>query len=179
MNLWLARHAQPLVEAGVCYGATDMAADDGATRICAAALAQAVPGSAQVWSSPLRRCAQLAADLQELRPDLRYRADPRLVEMDFGCWEGVPWNDIPKSAIDAWTAEFWRCRFGGQDNVAGLMGRVASAWLDARQQPGAVVWITHAGVIRAATLLSQGVTQLGRADQWPAAGPGFGAWVHL
>ena len=40
-----------------------------------------------------------------------------------------------------------------------------------------VVWLTHAGVIRAATLLSGRRTHLQRADQWPVDGPGFGAWT--
>jgi len=38
------------------------------------------------------------------------------------------------------------------------------------------VWITHAGVIRAATLLTQGLRQVQRADQWPIAAPAWGAW---
>ena len=31
MKLWLVRHAQPLVDAGVCYGRLDVAADPAAT----------------------------------------------------------------------------------------------------------------------------------------------------
>ena len=41
------------------------------------------------------------------------------------------------------------------------------------------VWITHAGVIRAATLLHRGLRQITRADQWPTATPGLGAWTVL
>jgi alpha-ribazole phosphatase len=39
------------------------------------------------------------------------------------------------------------------------------------------VWITHAGVIRAAGLLARGVTHLDDASQWPREAPGFGAWT--
>jgi alpha-ribazole phosphatase len=59
------------------------------------------------------------------------------------------------------------------------MHRVARAW-DATQQAGQdAAWITHAGVIRAASLLHQGVRQVQQADQWPKEGPGFGAWLTL
>jgi alpha-ribazole phosphatase len=41
------------------------------------------------------------------------------------------------------------------------------------------VWITHAGVIRATTLLAQGVRRVDQAQQWPQAAPAFGQWVVL
>ena len=42
MKIWLVRHAQPLVEAGVCYGASDVAADRAATQDAAQRLAEAL-----------------------------------------------------------------------------------------------------------------------------------------
>ena len=60
-----------------------------------------------------------------------------------------------------------------------LMARVGAAWADAQRAPGPVVWLTHAGVIRAATLRARGVTTVQRADQWPVQGPGFGQLVRL
>ena len=88
MTLWLVRHAQPLIDAGVCYGATDVAADAHATAIAAQALANALPSRLTVWTSPLQRCEQLAQAVIGLRPDLSYEIDTRLLEMDFGVWEG-------------------------------------------------------------------------------------------
>jgi alpha-ribazole phosphatase len=41
------------------------------------------------------------------------------------------------------------------------------------------VWITHAGVIRAATLLSKGIRAIKQADEWPHQAPGFGEWCSL
>ena len=39
MKLWLVRHAKPLVDEGVCYGASDLDADPEATLAAAQELA--------------------------------------------------------------------------------------------------------------------------------------------
>ena len=175
---WLVRHAQPLIASGVCYGATDVAADPEATEASALVLAHQLPHGARLMSSPLRRCAQLAQALQRLRPDLLASSDARLVEMDFGCWEGWRWDDIPKPAIDAWTARFGDWRFGGRESVQELLDRVAGVWAEACAATAPVAWITHAGVIRAALLLSQGIRVVERSDQWPTEAPAFGKLVR-
>lgn len=91
----LLRHARPLIEEGVCYGATDMDADAAATLAAAQQMAPLLAPQAQLWSSPLRRCTQLTQALCALRPDLKPCTDNRLAEMDFGRWEGWRWADIP------------------------------------------------------------------------------------
>ena len=179
MRLWLARHAQPLIASGVCYGATDVAADEEATRHAARALARVVPGGLAVLSSPLQRCERLAHFLCELRADLSCQTDARLVEMNFGCWEGQCWDAIPQAAYDGWTADFGQHRFGGQESVSELMRRVASVWDETHRAGTDALWITHAGVIRAATLIAQGVRELEHAAQWPREAPAFGCWCVL
>lgn len=173
MSLWVVRHARPLVDDGVCYGATDLEADPAATQEAAAALAAQLPAQTAVLCSPLRRCTQLASALRELRPDLGWRCDPRLREMDFGCWEGTPWSAIPQDAFDAWIADFHTHRFGGRDSVGELMQRVSQA-LDAASRHGECVWITHAGVIRVVTLLTRGVHRVQSPAQWPSETVSFG-----
>lgn len=176
MKLWLVRHAKPLVEAGVCYGASDLPADVQATQACARALAEVLPPNLRVLTSPLQRCTQLAQALQALRPGLSAMPDARLREMDFGCWEGVRWDAIPKTAYDAWTDAFGQHRFGGRESVQELMQRVAAAQAEAVQGGGDVAWITHAGVMRAVDLLRQGVQTIEHAEQWPQHAPGWGQW---
>lgn len=175
MKLWLVRHAQPLIPSGVCYGATDVAADEQATQQAATALAVLLPQRIQVLSSTLQRCELLARCLRGLRPDLTYKVDARLVEMDFGCWEGLRWDHIPQAAFERWTADFGGHRFGGKESVSGFMQRVASAWDETQRLGLDTVWVTHAGVMRAASLLAQGVRQVAQADQWPRAAPAFGS----
>lgn len=177
--IWLVRHAQPLVDAGVCYGATDLKADLQATELAAQALADALPRGVALHTSPLQRCELLAQTLCGLRPDLSYKADARLHEMNFGHWEGRRWDAIPAAAISAWTDDFWHYRFGGAECVADVMARVAAAWAEAVQTDRDQVWITHAGVIRAAGLIAMGITKLRDASQWPASAPGYGKWATL
>lgn len=179
MKLWLVRHAPPQVVSGVCYGVSDLAADGPATQACAAQLAELLPQGLPVLASPLQRCEQLALALQGLRRDLTLNFDARLAEMDFGCWEGQRWDAIPRDAFDAWTADFGAHRFGGRESVDELLQRVAAVHADQVQRGGEAVWITHAGVIRAVTLLAQGITRVQRADQWPREAPGWGEWLQL
>jgi alpha-ribazole phosphatase len=185
MTLWVVRHAQPLIAPGTCYGALDVAADAGATQHAAQALAETVPQGATVRCSTLQRCELLAQYLCGLRPDLVLKPEPRLMEMNFGIYENSAWADIPKEALDAWTADFWHHRFGGAESLAELMARVRSVWdQDAAipSDPNAArdtVWITHAGVARAALLLSRGVVHVDQASDWPIEAPAFGAWWQL
>lgn len=179
MNLWLVRHAQPLVAHGICYGALNVPADAQATQQAAEALALELPLQIAVRVSPLQRCVQLAQALQFLRPDLIFTHDARLQEMNFGVWEGVAWDQIPRAAIDDWTANFGEHRFGSSESANQVLQRVGEVWDAWRATQVCNAWITHAGVTRAVQLLSQGIRQVEQADQWPQRAPGFGAWEKV
>ena len=175
MKLWIVRHAKPVIESGVCYGALDIAADAPHTLQAARALAQALPVKCKVLVSPLQRCMQLAHSLSDLRPNLKTQTDTRLREMDFGKWEGLTWDAIPLAAIQAWTDDFGEHRFGGVESANEVLARVAELWDAARQYPEEnQVWVTHAGVARACLLLSKGIRSVDRANQWPRDAPGYG-----
>lgn len=179
MKLWLARHAQPLVKAGICYGRRDVPDDPSATTQCAKALAALLPANTCVVSSPLQRCEHLAQLIQALRPDLIYTIDPRLQEMDFGLWEGQPWQAIAQTELEAWTSDFANYAVGHNgEAVSRFMKRVAAAF-DELQKQGNTLWITHAGVIRAVELIARGRRQIERADQWPLDAPNYGQWRTL
>lgn len=182
MQLWLVRHAPPVVATGTCYGMLDLPAESAPTLACARRLAKALPGPALVWHSPLQRCLQLAQSVQATRPDWQPLPDARLREMDFGSWEGRPWTSLAKTDIDAWTADFAHHRPGGGEPLADMLVRVAQALYDTRQAARAAglphaVWLTHAGVARCVDwLLRHGENAAPRADQWPLHAPAWGAW---
>ena len=174
MKLWLLRHAPVIAPAGTCYGATDYAAEVAATQIAAANAASLLPRLEKgiaLYSSPLQRCTALATELLQLRPDLEpLHIDARLAEMDFGVWEGSKWDAIPRSAFDAWMADFAHHRFGGRESTQGFINRVAT-FVQQLQAQGITqaVCVCHAGTIRALHYLAaHGLRPIAAAAEWPA-----------
>jgi alpha-ribazole phosphatase len=153
MRLHLVRHLPPLVDAGVCYGRTDLATDPATQLHAVPALRAALPPDAPVYSSPLQRCATLAAALGRL-----VHLDARLAELDFGNWEMQRWDAIPRAGIDAWAADVAGYRPGGGDSVADMAVRVAGFYDDVRATDvlDAIV-ICHAGTIRLLTARAAGM----------------------
>ena len=179
MTLWLVRHAQPLIDKGICYGQLDVQADLAETKKCAKTLQNILPRDAYLFSSPLQRCERLAHELIGLQPDLMVKKDARLQEMNFGQWEGRPWAEIDKAELTAWTDNFALYRVGGTgESLTQFLTRVASAF-DELNPTNDAVWITHAGVIRAASLIAQGIRHISRADEWPTDAPAYGQWCKL
>jgi alpha-ribazole phosphatase len=193
MQLWLVRHAQPLVESGVCYGALDIPADPQATAVAAAELAATLPAGSLVQHSTLQRCELLAQNLIGLRPDLTLKPEPNLREMNFGAWEGQRWNDIPARQLSAWTDDFenYRCGGAGESTLQFVerVQRGLQSCLElhsSAQQDTPGVCITHAGVMRAALWLQQrGLATPAwhplylRAAEWPQRALGFGQVLKL
>ncbi len=101
------------------------------------------------------------------------------MEMNFGRWEGMPWDAIGPQELAAWTDNFATYAPGGGETLRAFMARVASALDDVRSSGRDTLWISHAGVARAASLIEQGQMTCDRADQWPQQGPGFGEYVVL
>ncbi|MEI5996962.1 alpha-ribazole phosphatase [Paraburkholderia bengalensis] len=160
MDIVLIRHPAVAVEAGVCYGQSDVALAD-APEASAAALAVRlatlqVPAPRVLLSSPLTRCASVAAALAA-NFGCAASIDDSLKEMNFGTWELKRWDGIDRASIDAWAENFEHAREHGGESVEQFVSRVR-AWFDVFEQtreltPAYVV--THAGVMRviAATVL--------------------------
>lgn len=111
-------------------------------------------------------------------------ADARLQEMDFGRWEGQPWDAIARSEVDAWANDLFAYAPGGGEALAAMLQRVKSAlqhsWQhDSLQGQHDVVWVTHAGVIRCVLWLLQRGNALPTSADWNLPAPGFGQWTSL
>ena len=180
MDLVLIRHPAVAVEAGVCYGSSDVALAGDATQE-AAALARRLealgaPAPARVESSPLARCAHIAKAFAG-QHGVAAGTDARLAEMDFGTWELQRWDAIERAQIDAWAADFEHARPHGGESVAQFEARVHT-WFDAvcATATGEPVWsVTHVGVIRAVTACLLDLP-LSRCTRWPLQ---YGALVWL
>ncbi|GAB3392767.1 alpha-ribazole phosphatase family protein [Massilia agri] len=153
MELVLVRHPQPEVAPGICYGRSDVAASPSAIAAVSQGLREAgLPGDLPVFASPLRRCAELSAQL-----GAPVTFDARLAEMDFGAWEMQTWDAIPRAEVDAWSADLLHYRPGGGESVLDVARRVA-AFFDALRQadhPRALL-VCHAGSMRLLAALHAG-----------------------
>ena len=143
MRLHLIRHPKPQIEAGRCYGRLDVPAMG--VEAVAAALRAELPAGVPVFTSPLRRCHDLAA-LLHASPT----ADERLAEMHFGDWEGRLWDEIPRAELDAWAADVAGYAPPGGESPRVLQRRALDFVASLAVEEAVVV--THAGVIR--TLLA-------------------------
>ena len=142
----LVRHPPVRVAPGICYGRLDLPLLDSAS-IAPITMRFAGFGGA-VWTSPACRCRQVAAAIGA------YRVDDRLQELDFGQWEGMLWDDVPRAALDRWAAD--PAGFappGGESGVA-LVARV-TAFCRALP-PGDHVIVTHGGPLKVLAPLLRG-----------------------
>jgi len=178
LKLVVWRHARPEGVAGRCIGRTDVAVDPRrakrlAHRIRRRARREGWPRC--VWTSPLRRCALVGRWLA--RWGWQHRVDPRLIELDFGAWDGQRWSDIHPGALDAWSADFERHAPGGGETLAALLRRCEAFLADAASDAPLLV-VGHAGWINAARLLAERATRPLQAAQWPPA-PAYTSALEL
>jgi alpha-ribazole phosphatase len=148
VRIYLVRHPAPAVEKGICYGQTDLELVEDAA-VSAAKLRNLLPAGAAVYSSPLRRCRDLA---EALHPAPIF--DDRLKEIHFGEWEMQAWDSIDRAAIDAWAAATLDHAPPGGESVAALYERV-SRFIRERHaaHENNLILFTHAGVMKACCAL--------------------------
>jgi alpha-ribazole phosphatase len=149
MKIYVIRHTTPSVEAGICYGISDI--DPGMNyeaekRIIESKIKGFSPDN--VYSSPLKRCRTLACDLFGSDSIIE---DDRIKELDFGRWEMKQWDDIPLSEIDPWSADFFRSSPPEGESFGSLVARTNSFIDQVATLPhhSNIAIITHSGVIRA------------------------------
>jgi alpha-ribazole phosphatase len=115
-----------------------------------------------VITSNLRRSADVGRWLR--RWGWVHRIDAALIELDFGDWEGRPWDAIDRVELDTWCADFSRYAPGGGECLHAMLER-ATSWQAA--QPAVV--IGHAGWMLARLWLQGGRAPPTTACEWPAA----------
>lgn len=151
------RHPRPAIDAGVCYGQLDMALAEPVEDAARALMGRLGSyGFARIVTSPLQRALGLA---EAIARDftLAVAVDPRLQEMNFGTWEGVAWQTIPREEIDAWAGDPIGNRPGGGETVSELAARVSQAWQEAVAGGERQLWITHAGPMRCVFAATRGL----------------------
>jgi len=168
LRLHLVRHPPPDIAPGLCYGRLDVPVSPAALDQAVVALAPGLPAGLPLWSSPLSRCLQLASRLHPAP-----QVDARLQEMDFGRWEGLAWDAVPRPELDAWAADVAHYAPPGGESPAAMQARLDD-FLASLAVPEAIL-VTHGGVIRLLQALAAGQPE--RAWRDPA--PPFASHTRL
>ncbi|WP_372751067.1 alpha-ribazole phosphatase [Labilibaculum sp.] len=146
MEIYLIRHTKVNVEPGVCYGQKDVE------------LADSYPKELElikeklknidfdlVITSPLNRAKQLATDIfgEKVEEDLR------LMELNFGDWEGKVWDEIKDPLLQVWMNDFVNKKCSNGESFVMLRDRVLEFWNEIKSKDcNKVAVFTHGGVIR-------------------------------
>jgi alpha-ribazole phosphatase len=164
--LYCWRHPPARDAAGRCIGRTDLHVDRRkakrlAHRVRAHARRQGLPRV--VWVSTLQRAQHVGHWLR--RWGWQVQVDARLVEVDFGAWDGLRWADIAWSQVQAWEDDLLHHAPGGGESLAQLMQRVLAF---VSECAGPRVLLTHGGWINA-LLHSTSAQKRIDAASWPRA----------
>lgn len=173
-TLYLIRHTTPHIAPGICYGQLDIdVADSFASE--ANNVLHFLPPLQLVLTSPLLRTRRLAENLAQAQ-HCELRSDARLLEKNFGVWEGKAWDDIARGEIDAWADDFMGYAAQGGESAQQVMQRVQSLLSEVAQLPQKnIALVAHAGSIRAMLAL-MGEVALADILQWEV---GYGAVIGV
>lgn len=153
------RHGEPV--GGRRYrGKTDDPLSETGWAQMRAAVNDACPWQALV-ASPLRRCAEFAAELGQ-RCQLPLVLDERLAELGYGDWEGKTSAEIEAAdhgAIFRYRRDPLHCRPAGAEDLDEFVARFGAAWQDllAGHTGRHILVVAHAGVIRMALAHALGI----------------------
>jgi alpha-ribazole phosphatase len=148
MDIYLIRHTKTNTIDGLCYGQSNVELADtfsSETRAIKGKLPD-LTENCLIYSSPLSRCLDLAETFQQ-----QLMIDERLLEVNFGDWEGSRFDDINQKTLQHWAANFVTYAPPNGESFNDLCLRVGAFWeeLIATSPAEQVLVITHAGVIRA------------------------------
>jgi broad specificity phosphatase PhoE len=101
----------------------------------------------RVCSSPLRRACDTAAAIAHSH-GLDVDVDERLIELDYGEWDGLALGDVPSADWEAWRDDPEFAPPGGE-RLVDVSARVA-AFCAGVGDPGLVIAVSHVSPIKAA-----------------------------
>ncbi len=143
MEICLIRHTTPAIEKGICYGQSDLSLASTYAEELLEVKKNVIGAFDRIYSSPLKRCSQLAKDLF---PTQEISFDPRLMELDFGDWEMVPWTEMDRKIQEKWMENFVLNAPPNGESMLQLKDRLVK-FLSTIQEDR-VALVTHSGVIR-------------------------------
>jgi len=150
MILWTIRHTKPYNPNDVCYGRLDFDVSDTFPEESDSAIKAFLEQEAhpsKIFSSPLLRCTRLAEKVSKAT-GLPFETEERIIELNFGSWEGEKLTKVPRDEMAAWKNDLRGYRFKDGESFYDVDKRVGE-FLDTLEDDGEYLWVTHAGVIAA------------------------------
>jgi alpha-ribazole phosphatase len=148
MEIYLIRHPQADIEAGICYGQTDIDLKKEDIKKAITKINMLVPHIpvSKIYSSDLKRCKAIAQDLDNNR-SIIYSSKIR--EINFGKWEMKRWDEIPKHELNIWMEDFVNQNCYDGESYKDLYTRVVQFWKELiNENHSQTLVIAHGGVIR-------------------------------
>jgi alpha-ribazole phosphatase len=146
----LVRHPPAAIAPGICYGRLDIGLRGDATetaREIVSAVAGTEASAVRVWTSPATRCVVVAeAVARAIGADVL--VDPRLQELDFGAWEGLEWDSVPRASLDAWAADPIDFAPPGGESGKALLARVRAVHQASVAAGQDCVIVSHGGPLK-------------------------------
>ncbi|WP_029605854.1 histidine phosphatase family protein [Kozakia baliensis] len=153
--LFIARHPAPDIGPGVCYGRSDVPlaagwvhfADDFSQKLQHCDVRR-------LYASPLARC-RIPAEYVAAQCGIPLDFDERLMELNFGTWEGLSWNDVPREQIDQWAMDLLGFSPPRGENGRALCERVKAFYADLPPYESCAV-LSHGGPLRVLQSIGEG-----------------------
>lgn len=151
MRITLVRHTSVACDPSVCYGQTDVDVAASFPEEAKSVLSLLKKNDFdRIYSSPLQRCLKLA----EYCGFHHLCLDGRLLELNFGDWEGKRWDEIVDQRLDEWYADWINVRTTNGESFMDQLERVEDFLNELKRGDSRNVLIfTHAGVIRCFAIL--------------------------
>ena len=152
----LLRHPPARIAPGLCYGRLDLPLAEGWRALLPGwlhALAPVAP--AVVHCSPSRRCREPAQALAD-RLRIPLTLDPRLLELDFGAWEGTAWDRVPRPELDRWAADPSGFTPPRGETGSALIARVSAMHRALMAEARPFLVVSHGGPLRLLAAMLRG-----------------------
>ena len=144
MEIFVIRHTKVNIEENICYGISEVPLEKGYIEK-AKIFQRNLPAEIdKAFSSPSQRCTDLLDCL-----NLTYVKEKSLMELNFGDWEGLQWNEIKKSDLDFWMQDYVHRAPKNGETMIDLNLRVINFIHElSKCNFKKILIVTHSGVIR-------------------------------
>lgn len=147
--IYFLRHTKVYNPDNLCYGQTDLPLDS-SFELELNKIKETTNDIKfeKIYSSPLKRCKCLAEaiSLKQISPIY----DNRLMEMNFGLWEGKYWQDIYNTIEGKyWFDNYDYAKCPGGESFLDVTNRLKSLLREIAPINQNILIVTHAGIIRA------------------------------